>query len=212
MRKRFLLLSILFILGIGFISYQVTHALFSDVAQSQDNTFTAAEVFPHLVINEVYYDVCTPASTCGNDPQNEWIELYNPTASPVDIKDWTITDNQETDTISTSSASLILPAGGFALISREQDTWDFWSEPASAIIINLGENIGNGLNNMGDRVILKDASGVTIDAMSYGTDITQLNPSATDVVEGHSLERDPDGVDTNTAGDFVDRTTPTPGS
>ena len=48
--------------------------------------------------------------------------------------------------------------------------------------------------------------------MSYGDDTSQLNPSETDVVEGHSLEREPDGVDTNTNADFVDRTIPTPGS
>ena len=37
------------------------------------------------------------------------------------------------------------------------------------------------------------------------------NPAAEDVAEGHSLERNPGGKDTNSASDFIDQETPSPG-
>lgn len=186
-----------------------THAFFNDTAASTNNIFQASQTFPNVVINEVYYDVCTPASTCGNNPQNEWIELYNPTSTTIDLTGWTVTDNNSSDTIPSGTNIL---AGSFLIVTPESQTFNVWTGvPVSQRVI-LGSNIGNGLADSGDRVILKNASGSIVDSMSYGDDTSQLNPSETDVAKGHSLERDPDGVDTNTNADFVDRTTPTPGS
>jgi hypothetical protein len=41
----------------------------------------------HVVINEVYP---SPDRFHGVDPQNEWVELYNPTNFAVDVSGWTI--------------------------------------------------------------------------------------------------------------------------
>ena len=189
-------------------------AFFSDTETSTSNIFSAAESFGpgpgDIVVNEIYYDVCTPASTCGNDPQNEWVELYNNTSSSVNLKNWTITDGEEIETITT--VDTFIPANGFALISSEDTTWNFHAEPAGVLKISIGEIIGNGFNNDGDSVVIKDNLGTTIDAVSYGDDTSGLNPAVPDVAAGHSIERNPDGVDTNTNSDFVDRVTPTPGS
>jgi hypothetical protein len=68
------------------------------------------------------------------------------------------------------------------------------------------------LNNTGDRLQLLNPDGVEVDSMSWDNDSTFLDPPATDVSDGHSLERDPDGTDTDTASDFVEREIPTPGS
>ena len=189
-------------------------AFFSDTETSTSNIFSAAESFGpgpgDIVVNEIYYDVCTPASTCGNDPQNEWVELYNNTSSSVNLKNWTITYGEEIETITT--VDTFIPANGFALISSEDTTWNFHAEPAGVLKISIGEIIGNGFNNDGDSVVIKDNLGTTIDAVSYGDDTSGFNPAVPDVAAGHSIERNPDGVDTNTNSDFVDRVTPTPGS
>ena len=164
-----------------------------------------------VVINEVYYDVASDKGSEGDTANpDEWVELYNNTGSPVNLKNWTITDNSDTRTISNSNK--YIPANGFALLSKSAATWTFWTVPAAAEKIELGQKVGNGLANTGDVLVLKNNVGITVDAMNYGTDTSIWNPAATDVAEGHSLERDPDGDDTDLPADFIDRTTPTPGT
>ena len=156
-----------------------------------------------VVINEIYYDV---DSAHGAETTNEWVELYNTTGSAVDISSWTLTDNSSTKTI---PAGATVPAHGVALVTPEASTWNFWSVDASVAKIFMA--IGNGLSNTGDKVLLKDNSGKLIDAVSYGTNIDVWNPAAVDVDEAHSLERNPAGKDSDSAGDFIDQETPTPG-
>jgi hypothetical protein len=172
----------------------------------------------HIVINEVYYDVDS-REACGpveQDPQNEWIELYNPTENWVDISGWIIEENLSSGFIPPSS---LIPSGGFAIIAQDSSTWQFWNIPDKAIKIELGEKIGNGLANDGDRVILKDRQGNIVDQMSYEGDTNVWNPAPPlngegnpyDLPDGHSLGRDPDGFDTDKASDFKDFSYPTPG-
>ena len=161
----------------------------------------------HLVINEVYYDV---DGSHGSEPNNEWVEIYNPTSSAVNIKDWQICDNGSCDTL--VSSDLDIPANGYAVITEDASTWGFWTVPGSAVKIVLGSPIGGGLANTGDHLILRDDGGTEIDAMSYGTDTTQLNPACPDVVSGHSLARKPAGQDLDINSDFEDLSSPNPGT
>ena len=197
-----------------------SHAFFSDVATSTNNVFSASSCFSsgtHVAVNEVFYDVNNAHQGQGTESDWEWVELFNPTTSAVSLAGWTIADGNASDAFQGTPS---IPACGFAIVSpsTEAELKDQtvnggrWSIPEGTVFITLSAAIGNGFNNGGDSVILKNSSAVEIDSMSYGTDIGELNPSASDVISGHSLERNPDGVDTNNAGDFVDRTTPTPGS
>ena len=161
----------------------------------------------HLVINEVYYDV---DSSHGSEPNNEWIEIYNPTFSAVNIRDWQICDNGGCDTL--ASSDLDIPANGYAVVTQDASTWGYWTVPGSAVKIVLGSPIGSGLSNTGDRLILRDDGGIEIDAMSYGTDTTQLNPACPDVAEGDSLARKPAGQDLDINSDFEDLSSPNPGT
>lgn len=162
----------------------------------------------HLVINEVYYDA---DGTHGSEPDNEWVEIYNPTSSAVNLKDWEICDNM--GCVDLATADLDILANGYAVVTKEASTWGFWTVPGSAIKIVLGTTIGNGgLSNTGDRLILRNNSGLEIDAMSYGTDITRLNPACPDVSAGHSLARKPAGQDLNVNSDFEDLVSPNPGT
>lgn len=160
-----------------------------------------------VVINEVYYDV---AEDKGSEPGDEWLELYNAGNVSVNLKDWTITDNSTTRTI---NAIHTLTPGAYALVAKDHSVWSLhWTVPAGAEIIELGSNIGNGLSNTGDRLILKDDQGNIVDQISYGADTTILSPSIVDVGDGHSIERSPAGADADSAADFIDRVVPTPGN
>jgi len=178
-----------------------------EVLSSQIESEHWTNIADHLVINEVYYDV---DGSHGAEGDNEWVEIYNPTSSAVNIKDWQICDNGGCDVI--TSLDLDIPANGYAVITDEASTWGFWTVPGSAIKIALGSSIGSGLNNSGDRLILEDDNGLEIDAMSYGTDVVSLNPACPDVSEGHSLARKPAGQDLDVNSDFEDLSSPNPGT
>lgn len=190
-----------------------TGAYFSDSVSISGNTFETgsweapAPTSARVVINEVYYDV---APDKGLDSGDEWIELYNAGGTDISLKDWTISDNTTTVTI---HADKTIVAGGFALVSKDHSPWSlYWSVPSGVEIIELGSLIGGGLANGGDRVILKDNLGNIIDQMSWSTNRTVFDPPCPDVLEGHSLSRNPLGFDTDTAADFIDLASPTPGS
>lgn len=160
-----------------------------------------------VVFNEVYYDV-DDAHGKETTPVNEWIELYNKTSSPIDISNWQILDNSSS--IKTIPASTpTIPVNGVMLISPDVSTWNYWIIDSTVIKLVMG--IGNGLSNTGDKLILKDDLGNEIDKLSYSTNIDVWNPAIPRVDEGHSLERNPGGIDNNTIADFVDQETPTPG-
>lgn len=162
-----------------------------------------------VVINEVYYDV---DGSHGVEEENEWVEIYNASSEDVDLNGWRITDNSGTERVLASS-ELILPSGGFAVITKDVSTWGYWNSiPAGAIKIVLGQKIGDGLANDDDRVILKEKNGLEIDAVSWGGDNSAFFPDVADVAEGHSIARKPKGIDTDTADDWEDLITPNPGT
>lgn len=163
-----------------------------------------------IVINEVYYDVDSAHGSESGSQSDEWIELYNPNDFDINLKDWTIQDNGNTRTISHSAK--YIPAHGFAVIAKAAQTWTFWTIPDNAATIELGQEIGNGLSNDGDRLILKNPDGQIIDQISWGSDGTIHDPSISDVLEGHSIVRSPLGLDTDLASDWVDNSIPNPGT
>lgn len=174
---------------------------------------TPTPITNHLVINEVYYDP-DGNHLIGSEGQSEWVEIYNPTSNTVSLSGWSIKDNYSCDNLPGNPP---LSAGGFAIIATTSET-DFktkWTIPSGTVFIQLtGAAIGNGLTN-GDEISLRNAPCNTesiIDHISWGDNTNGLNPAIPRVSDGHSSERDPDGKDTDTAGDFVDRSTPTPGS
>lgn len=186
------------------------HESQSDVRPVLEVTFEApVATTNHLVINEVFFDV---DSTNGSDANNEWIELYNPTANPISIENWDICDNTSCDNITVATS---VPAFGFAVITNNTSTFDLhWTDiPDAAVKVALGASLGNGLAAAGDRVVLKDASDVVIDQVSYGTDTTVFNPSVAITGEdGKSIARVVKGFDADSRDDWILNATPNPGT
>lgn len=186
------------------------HESASDVRPVLEVTFDAPTATTnHLVINEVFFDV---DSGNGSDANNEWIELYNPTPNSISIDNWDICDNTSCDNIPSPVA---IPAYGFAVIANASSTFDLhWTDiPAAAIKVALGSSLGNGLAALGDRIILKDASNVTIDQVNYGTDIAVFNPAVLITGEdGKSIARVVKGWDTDSQDDWILNSTPNPGT
>ena len=161
-----------------------------------------AQTAGHVVISEVMYD------PSGVEPDGEWIELFNPTGETVDLSGWILRDNS---TSQDSLPALILGAGEYCVVATKLAAFQTSYPGFAGNLVSLEQAIGNGLANSGDRVILKDASGADVDALSYGTDTTYFSVQRPANLEGHSLARVPPAVDTDTAADWSDQYPPNPG-
>jgi len=166
-----------------------------------------------VLISEVLFDP-GPTATQGSDTNNEWVEIHNGTNAAIDLNGWTMHDTilgTATDTFATTS--LPLPAGAFLVVTRSTTTDTFWTYPVGTVVIHLNEPLGsNGLTNTGEAVVLRNASGVLVDGVSWGTDTSVLNPSVPVVPEGTSIARTSLSTDTDTNADWASSTPPTPGS
>jgi hypothetical protein len=114
-----------------------------------------------ILINEVLADPAADANGDGvvSATQDEFVELVNTQANNVSLASWTLSDLVQIR--HTFSAETVIPALGFFAVFG-----------------------GLGLNNGGDSVTLRDASGIAVDAMTYGAEGGQ----------DASLTRFPDGV------------------
>lgn len=165
-----------------------------------DLTF-GTDIKDQLIINEVYYKV-GPAHGL-DSPQDrtntgknglklgqndEWIELYNPTYRDISLKNWTLSDNSGSKV--KINANQQIKKNGYVLIAKDSSTWKTWTIPQNYLTIQLGSQIGNGLDNAGDRLLLNNPDGTVIDAISWGNDKTIFNPSI-NVVTGsnNSIQR-----------------------
>jgi len=162
----------------------------------------------NVVINEVFYNVDSKHGLDSpkdrNDKKlginNEWLELYNPTDKDISLKNWSLVDNSGIQ--SKINANKIIMAGSFLLVSKDASTWKYWDIKPAKDKLELGNQLGDGLDNNGDQLILKNAIGVEVDRMGWGTGI----------IAGHSIERLTPGFDTNDPSDWTDRFPPTPGN
>ena len=97
----------------------------------------------------------------------DWVEIFNPSANPVDIGDFYLTDNIISKSQRTPISSLyFIEADSFAVIKAGQDGFDF----------NLSSN--------GEAIMLSDSEFNEIDKLVFG-------PQSTDLSQG----RKPDGAD-----------------
>ncbi len=116
-----------------------SHAFFTSIATSSNNTFTSAADFSNLKINEF---VANPGTTF----TTEWIEIFNSGSTNVDLTGWFVQDATATTHSLTSLG--IIPVGSFAVI-----------EVTEGFLNNSG----------GDSVFLKNPSSVVVDSTVYTT-------------------------------------------
>lgn len=149
--------------------------------------------------------------TCGKKlgQNDEWIELYNPTDQDISLKNWTLTDNSGNAV--KINANKIIESHGFALISKDSSLWKFWDEDKDAVKVELGKQIGDGLDNSGDHLLLKNPQGNLSDSVGWQEDTFVWNPAVPQVALGSSIERKTAGFDFDLAADWKEQKPPTPG-
>lgn len=151
------------------------------------------------------------SGSCGKKlgQNDEWIEIYNPTERDISLKNWKLMDNSGEETI--IHANKKVRAGGFALLSKDSRTWRFWDENRRAKKIELGQSIGDGLDNDGDHLFLINPDDAVVDFTAWGDDTADWNPAVPLATPGASMERLAPGFDTDVAVDWEERSPPAPG-
>lgn len=166
----------------------------------------------NVVINEAFINVDAAHGLDCPSAQgqcHEWVELFNPTNQDISLKNWQIADSS--GVVRTINANKTIKANSFALLTKSNSEFArFWTVPRAAEVIELGQVIGNGLGNTGDRLRLLDPSGNEVDAISWGTDSYAPHYGGAPAT-GHSIERLAPGFDTDSGTDFTDLAIPTPG-
>lgn len=118
-------------------------------------TFTQQAPLPPpagILINEIAWSG-TDAS-----PYDEWIELYNPGADPVQLDGWILTDGQDIEIELSGS----IPAGGYFLLERTDDS--------TISTLPAGQLYTGTLSNRGEALLLADAAGGVIDTANQSAE------------------------------------------
>jgi hypothetical protein len=97
----------------------------SDPSSAPSNVFSFllnTDVLPSLFVNEfmAFNSACCPDTDSGTDEFDDWIEIYNGGAQPVDIGGMYMSDNKDNpfkyQIPSDNPAATTIPAGGFLLL------------------------------------------------------------------------------------------------
>ena len=128
-----------------------------DSAPGTTDSETTEQIFPGwpvVVINEFMAENRTGAAD-GTGAHPDWIELFNPSAEPVDLNGWTITDDHD-DPGRHRLEQLSVPAWGRLLLWADGDP-------------SLGpDHLGFSLALEGEQIGLYAPTGLPVDGLSYG--------------------------------------------
>jgi hypothetical protein len=113
-------------------------------------TLPVVSIPGNVVVNEIHYN---PA----NNTRTEFVELHNPTGSPVDISGWQFTDGISFSFPPGSS----IAAGGHAVVAMDPDA--FLTEFGRTA---YGPYTG-GLSSDGENLELRNAAGLLVDEVEY---------------------------------------------
>lgn len=135
-----------------------------DLSNNTMNAYSFPFAFYHagaydILINEIMAD---PTPQVGL-PNVEFVELYNRTAFPVSLNNWTFSDGSATGTL----PSITLQADSFLVLCANGNVDSFL-----ALGFTYTQNVIDispfpSLNNTGDNLTLKDNNGNTIHNVSY---------------------------------------------
>ncbi|MCX7878299.1 MAG: lamin tail domain-containing protein [Ignavibacteria bacterium] len=111
-----------------------------------------------VVINEIMY-------APGTGTSQEWFEIYNRSASAINLNNWKWKDATATLRIFTNQ-NVILPAGGYALICQDTNAVKSFYTGVGGILLQP-TNGWSALNNTGDDLIIFNSSNLRIDSITF---------------------------------------------
>ena len=174
-----------------------------------------------LHVSEVLYD------PDGAEPDEEWIEIYNPGTEQVNLTGCKVGDEEAAgdgegmlqfpDGASLASGEVIVIANradAYSNVYGSDPDYEMNDTDPQVPDMTKYSSWSNGsvaLSNSGDDVLILAADDSLVDAVSWAGSTWAFDPPAGDVSEGHSLERVPADQDTDSAADWIDQPVPQPG-
>jgi hypothetical protein len=107
------------------------------------------------IINEFMFSPATGAA--------EWVELFNPTDTPVNLRGWTISDRSGGTAVLSSDDCIVQP-GEYIVIAQSVPIAPGWEQLPCAV---LRPSSFPSLNNSGDDIVIRNAEGHMVDSLSY---------------------------------------------
>jgi hypothetical protein len=138
-----------------------------------------------IVTNEIMFDPVLG--------QNEWVEFYHRGQGPIDIARWRFSDRPTLSGLNSfviAPSSTIIRPRDFIVVAADSSLLAQFpymaTPPATVHCFILNRSSGFGLNNDGDEIVLRDATGQAVDSVSY---FSSWHHPDVDVTKGRSLER-----------------------
>lgn len=154
-----------------------------------------------VVFSEILYNSADSGEEVG-----EWIELYNSTASNINVGGWTIQDNFDTYTIPDCT---VIPSKGYLVITSGRayffSKYGFYPHLSNLIL---------ELSNVDDFLTLKDKQGNVRDRVAWAAGGTNVpgwgSPDQTKADENKTIVRSDLTNDSDTYKDWANDQTPSP--
>lgn len=172
---------------------------------------TGLFLYPILTFAQANNIIISEIQTYGQTSKDEFIRLYNPTQSAIDISSWKLTkktsSGSESNLVSSFEDNTEIPAQSYFLITHKTDYQG--TENANATYSGASYSIAN--NN---TVILKNSEDMTIDKVGFGEATDFEGAPAQNPENGTSIKRRDNQDTNNNADDFLAEniTPPTGGS
>jgi len=119
----------------------------------------ATRTSAQIVINEIHYNPAATAPVANA----EFVELHNPTASPVSIAGWSIADAFGI----TFPAGTTIPANGYLVVAKDTAQLQATTGYAGALQWTTATGAAGQLSDGGEVITLRNAALTTIDTVNY---------------------------------------------
>ena len=176
----------------------------------------------NLLVSEILYD---PINI--GEPDGEWFEIFNPGNFPVDLACVRVGDEEAVgggEGMLRFPDQAVLSPGDVIVIAHNGATFfSVYGFFPNYEVVDSDSNVPDmikytswavgsvSLSNTGDEVLVLDSKDTLVDSVSWGDSNFSFDPPVGVVQEGHSLERSPANLDTDTASDWIDQSLPNPG-
>ena len=129
-----------------------------------------------VIISEIMY---SPVDEAGGST-NEWIEIYNPDNSTIDLNGWNFSEMSKGIEKFHLISNATIPAKGYLILARNDTKFKSYFDTDCSVI---KVSFGSGLNNDGDTISLLNSNNDLIDSASYDGTLANKDNNSLQFVE-----------------------------